>query len=127
MATSQPKPLSPTAVQADEDGFIALKEMAADYKPANQTYTVQAVQALVDALSAAHEAEKLAGDALKAKRDAAVAAELAFHQAMLGVKEQVIAQYGKNSDQVASLGLKKKSEYRRPVRKTKATEVRNAA
>ncbi|MBI3363815.1 MAG: hypothetical protein HY033_02795, partial [Ignavibacteriae bacterium] len=75
----------------------------------------------------AHEAEKLAGDALKAKRDAAVAAELAFHQAMLGVKEQVIAQYGKNSDQVASLGLKKKSEYRRPVRKTKATEVRNAA
>ena len=39
---------------------------------------------------------------------------------MLGVKEQVIAQYGKNSDQVQALGLKKKSEYKAPKPKKKA-------
>ncbi len=52
--------------------------------------------------------------------DAAVAAEWRFHEAMQGAKEQVIAQYGKSSDQVQSLGLKKKSEYKRPVRTAKA-------
>ncbi len=39
---------------------------------------------------------------------------------MLGVKEQVIAQFGKSSDQVQALGLKKKTEYKAPVRKGKA-------
>ncbi|MFZ5908636.1 MAG: hypothetical protein ACOYYU_01315 [Chloroflexota bacterium] len=38
---------------------------------------------------------------------------------LLGVKEQVIAQYGKNSDQVQALGLKKKAEYKTPGRKAK--------
>ncbi|MFZ5821366.1 MAG: hypothetical protein ACOYYJ_15835 [Chloroflexota bacterium] len=38
---------------------------------------------------------------------------------LLGVKDQVIAQYGKNSDQVQALGLKKKAEYKAPGRKTK--------
>jgi hypothetical protein len=39
---------------------------------------------------------------------------------MLAVKEQVIAQFGKNSDQVQALGLKKKSEYTAPARRDKA-------
>jgi hypothetical protein len=33
---------------------------------------------------------------------------------------QVIAQFGKSSDQVQSLGLKKKIEYKRPSRRVKA-------
>jgi len=52
-----------------------------------------------------------------AARDAATAAEWDFHNTMLAVKEQVIAQFGKNSDQVQALGLKKKSEYKAPTRK----------
>jgi hypothetical protein len=43
-----------------------------------------------------------------------------FHNTMLAVKEQVIAQFGKNSDQAQALGLKKKSEYKAPTRKAKA-------
>jgi hypothetical protein len=39
---------------------------------------------------------------------------------MLGVKTQVVAQYGDNSDQVQALGLKKKSERKKPARKAKA-------
>jgi len=44
---------------------------------------------------------------------------LAFHDTILGVKDQVIAQYGPNSDEVASLGLKKKSERKAPVHASK--------
>ena len=42
--------------------------------------------------------------------DSAVAAEWAFHNAMLGVKEQVRAQFGADSNEVQALGLVKKSE-----------------
>ena len=82
--------------------------------------TIQAVQALADAMTAAHAAEKVSADLLDAKRDASAAAEQAFHEAMQGVKDQVVAQYGKNSDEVASLGLKKRTEYKRPKRKSAA-------
>lgn len=115
----KPSPLTPAKLQADESAFIALKQMAA-YAPANQSYTVQGVQALADAMAAAHTAEKVAADLLDAKRDASAAAEQAFHKAMQGVKDQVVAQYGENSDEVASLGLKKRTEYKRPTRKAVA-------
>jgi hypothetical protein len=49
-----------------------------------------------------------------AAMDAARAAEWAFHNAMLGVKDQVIAQFGKDSNEVQALGLKKKSERKAP-------------
>lgn len=54
-----------------------------------------------------------------AARDAAVEAEWAFHNAVLGSKTQVDAQYGENSDQRQSLGRKKKSERARPTRRDK--------
>ena len=60
--------------------------------------------------------------AMKTAQDvelAAAAAEWDFHNVMLAVKEQVVAQYGKSSDQVQSLGLKKKSEYKAPARRQK--------
>ena len=54
--------------------------------------------------------------------DARAAAESEFHVFMLAVKEQVIAQYGKSSDQVQSLGLKKKTEYKAPARRAKVAK-----
>jgi len=50
------------------------------------------------------------------------AAESEFHDFTLAVKEQVIAQYGKSSDQVQSLGLKKKTEYKAPARRAKVAK-----
>ena len=51
------------------------------------------------------------------ERDNAVAAEWDFHNFVLGAKEQVIAQFGKDSNEVQSIGLKKKSEYKSRKRK----------
>ena len=119
MSTNRPAPLSPAKLQTDEAAFIALKQMTT-YAPANQSYTVLAAQSLADAMTAAHAAEKIASDLLDAKRDASAAAEQASHEAIQGVKDQVIAQYRENSDEVASLGLKKRIEYKRPARKAAA-------
>jgi hypothetical protein len=55
--------------------------------------------------------------ALATARDLAAAAEWALHDGMLGAKAQVIAQYGPDSNAVQLLGLKRKSERRRPVRR----------
>jgi hypothetical protein len=46
--------------------------------------------------------------------DNATAAEWVLHNAILGAKSQVEAQYGKDSNKYQSLGLKKKSEYKKP-------------
>ncbi len=119
MAKNQSKRISPAVLQADLDALSALQGIS-DYTPANAAYAKTAVAARQTAMKAAQDAELAAQNALAAARDAAAAAEWEFHNAMLGVKEQVIAQYGKNSDQVQALGLKKKSEYKAPTRKAKA-------
>ena len=105
-------------LQADEDAFLALKVIA-DYKPANPAYNVEALAMKYQAMRAAEEAELHAQHALSAARDAAVIAQWEYHDLILGVKDQIVAQYGPDSDQLASLGLKKKSERRPPARLSK--------
>jgi len=119
MARNQNKRLIPAKRQSDLDAYTALQAMG-DYAPANAAYAKAAVQDKLEALRSAQRAEVNAQNALAAARDAAVAAEWEFHNMILGVKEQVIARYGKDSDQVQALGLKKKSEYKAPARKAKA-------
>lgn len=120
MAKNQSIRVRPTVLQADLSAHTALLAVS-DYKPANTAYAKPAVDGKLTAMKAAQMAEVNAQNALAAARDAAAAAEWDFHNIMLGVKEQVIAQYGKDSDQVQALGLKKKSERKTPTtRKAKA-------
>ena len=44
--------------------------------------------------------------------------ETAFHNIVLGIKNESIAQFGENSDEVQAIGLKKKNERKRPTRRT---------
>ena len=108
--------LRPSQITDDEDGFAALQGMAG-YAPANQTYTVAAIKAAHEALQAAWTAESQAEAALAAARDNSVAAEWAFHNLMLGAKVQVTAQFGRDSNEVQALGLKKASERKAPQRR----------
>ncbi|MBE9205200.1 hypothetical protein IQ244_01340 [Nostoc sp. LEGE 06077] len=61
------------------------------------------------------ETEKLA--LYRAATDAARLAEWEFHNAVLAMKEVVRGQYGSDSDQAQAVGLKKKSDRKRPSRK----------
>ena len=60
-----------------------------------------------------------AAAAVAAAWDDAAAREREFHNLMMGVKDQVIAQFGKDSNEVQSIGLKKASEYSRPKTRSK--------
>ncbi|MGI2905696.1 hypothetical protein [Tolypothrix sp. VBCCA 56010] len=73
----------------------------------------QAYQAML--VSQQAETEKLT--LYRAAADAARFAEWEFHNAILAMKEVVRGQYGSDSDQAQAVGLKKKSERKRPNRK----------
>jgi hypothetical protein len=116
MAKNQTVRVRPTVLRDDLDAFTALQTFAT-YTPANTVYAKTALTAKLTAMKTAQDAEVNAQNALDAARDTANAAEWDFHNALLGAKDQVIAQYGKDSDQIQALGLKKKSEHKSRARR----------
>jgi hypothetical protein len=120
MAKNQNARLPAATLQADENAFLALKTIAG-YNPANPAYSLSTLTAKYEAMRAAQEAELLAQNTLDAARDAAIAAQWDHHNLILGAKDQVIAQFGVDSNEMASLGLKKKSEHKTRARSSKQT------
>jgi hypothetical protein len=115
---NQANRLRPSQIQTDKDAFAALQAITG-YAPANTAYTLAKITAAQASLASAQQAEAQALAAAAGARDDAVAREREFHDLMLGAKDQVIAQYGPNSNEAQALGRKKKSEYSRPTRRAK--------
>ncbi len=115
---NQTRRLTPAQIQADRDAFAALQAVTG-YAPANPAYAMTAITGAQASLASAQRAEAQAAAAAAAARDDAVAKEWEFHDLMLGVKDQIIAQFGKSSNEVQAVGLKKKSEYSRPKARAK--------
>lgn len=119
MAKNQHKRLPPGKIEADENGFAALQTING-YTPINSTYSLDAVRSAHEELRNMRRAAAAAQAQAQAARESAVAKEWEFHNLMLGVKEQVIAQFGKDSGEVEALGLKRKSDYKPPKRRSSA-------
>jgi hypothetical protein len=102
--------------KADRAAVLAIRTMA-DYTPVNPAYSAEALIALEQALLKAEQEELWLQNALAGARDTAAAAAWALHDGILGAKFQVIAQYGADSNAVQAVGLKKKSDRRRPTRR----------
>lgn len=111
------KRLSRSMIDDDRQTFLALKNIP-DYSPLNKDVEISKVEALEQAMQAAQDQETLQEHMLNALRDKSTLAERDFHDAITECKQQVRAQYGPNSDEVNSIGLKKKMDYQRRVRKT---------
>jgi hypothetical protein len=79
----------------------------------NTAYAKTPVTAKYTALKSAQDAELTAQIALGTARDGGVAAEWEFHNTMLAVKEQVIAQFWENSDQGRLWGSRKSPNIKR--------------
>ena len=117
MAKDQNRRVHPAILADDEAAYNALQNITA-YAPSNPSYIVTALtQAFAD-MRLAQAAEDQAVAALATARDHAAEKEWAVHNLMLGVKDQIRAQFGKDSLQVQELGLKRVSEYRN--RRTKS-------
>jgi hypothetical protein len=109
--------IKPAQIDADEESFAALKAIA-NYTPANPAYTVAAIEQAHAHMRASREEEARANAAQKAARDTAAEGERKFHDLVGGSKDQVTAQFGRNSNEVQSIGRKKSSERKAPQRKS---------
>jgi hypothetical protein len=121
MAKNQNRRIKPSHLTADENIFAALKAIDG-YAPANPAYSIEALSATYTQLQSFWDIETQAEAALATARDNSVAKEWEFHNQLLGVKDQVRAQFGKDSNEVQALGLKKTSEYRPRRRKAQNNE-----
>lgn len=118
MAKDQTKRIAPSVLKADKDAYAALLKING-YAPAKTEYSTANATTAFEAMEDLQRKETQAEVAYAAARDDATAAEWDFHNFMLNVKKQGVAQFGENSNEVQSLGLKKKSEYKRPGRNGK--------
>jgi hypothetical protein len=112
------KRLRPQQIADDEDNFAALQAMAL-YEPANPAYRLPAIGTAHGLMQSARTEEAQAEAALATAHDNAVAHEWAFHNLILGAKDQVTAQFGRNSNEMQALKLKKSSERKAPQRRAK--------
>lgn len=120
MAKNQTRRIAPSLLKSDREAHDALQAMT-DYAPANPSYKLTELAARRQNMDNKLRADAQAAAAAAAARDDAAAAEWEFHNAMLGAKQQAVAQWGKDSTNVQSLGLKRESEYKSPRRPTKPT------
>ena len=116
MAIHQNRKPSPEDMKSDRTALLAIRELR-DYVPVNRAHSVEALTALEQALIQAEQEEQRLQNALATARDTAIAAAWELRNSILGAKAAVIAQYGADSNAVQTLGLKKKSDRRRPSRR----------
>jgi hypothetical protein len=114
MARNQNRRLTPATLRDDQRMLDVVKNLSPAYAPSDARYNVADGATRLAAMTGAQADEVIARGQAAAARDIANANEWAFHNFILGVKPQVIAQYGADSDQVQAIGLKKKSERKPP-------------
>jgi hypothetical protein len=111
-----PTQLPSDILEADRASLVALKDLR-DYTAINPLYSTEALTALAEEMDQAEEAMLRAQKVLAAARDKKIAITRQFHSGMIGARTNVTVQYGPDSPEVQAIGLKKKSEYKRPARR----------
>lgn len=94
-----------------------------DYKANNPAHSREAADAAYQRLIAAERKAVIDKATSAASNDALVAARRELQDVILGVKLEASAFYGPSSDQVAALGLKKKSEKAKKPTKVKVKKT----
>ena len=114
-----------TAAQTRKNiaAYQALTNMP-DYKANNPAHSREAAEAAYQKLIAAERKAIIDKATSAASDDAVVSARRGLQDVILGVKLEAKALCGPSSDQVAALGLKKKSE---KAKKSKKAKVKKAA
>jgi DNA-binding XRE family transcriptional regulator len=122
MAKNGTKRIKPSMLQTDKDCCAAIETLGG-YSPVNSRYALDALRTMRDELSITQQAEAEAIAAAGVARQSAMAKEWEFHNLMLGAKDQVVAQFGRDSNEAEAVGFKKKSEYKTRTRKESARDA----
>ncbi|OUL25417.1 hypothetical protein BV372_28050 [Nostoc sp. T09] len=108
--------LRPLVISQDVDSLHGLQTIGT-YDTSRADASVANIQQAYQAMMVQQQAETEKLALYRAAADAARLAEWEFHNAILAMKEVVRGQYGSDSDQAQAVGLKKKSDRKRPSRK----------
>ena len=111
--------LAPSIIAADRSILLAIQGIS-DYQPHNSIYSVATMQQYESNMTQAQQAVIRLQEALEQARVVEIETTHAFHDVILGAKDQVIAQYGPDATAVQIIGLTRKSDHKRPSRR-KAT------
>ena len=114
--------VAPQVLEDDIQAFMALATMP-DYAPRDPNVTLAAITATYEELLADRAALVHAQIAMDAVRDRLASTEQRIHKQMLDAKSQVRAQYGDDSNELAAMGLKKKSEKKSPTRRPRGNSA----
>ena len=101
------KRIKPSLLQSGRDCFAAILSLPG-YAPVNLCYHLNVLKTTCDDLDEAQRTEAEALLMAAAARLNAVSQEWEFHNLMHGAKDQVVAQFGRDSDEAEAVGLKKK-------------------
>ncbi|MBW4563916.1 MAG: hypothetical protein KME32_22800 [Mojavia pulchra JT2-VF2] len=115
-AQDKTRRLPPQAISQDITSWHGLQTVST-YDTTRADASVAKLQQTYQAMLAQKQAETEKFTLYRAAADAARLAEWEFHNAVLAMKEVIRGQYGSDSDQAQAVGLKKKSERKRPNRK----------
>ena len=111
--------LSAQLLNEDVDAFNGLNAIDG-YSTKRKEATPEALQETYQAMLMQQQAETEKLALYRAASDAARLAEWEFHNAVLAMKEVVRGQYGSDSNEAQAVGLKKKSDRKRPTRQKAA-------
>jgi hypothetical protein len=114
--------LSPQIVNRDIDALHGLRTVS-KYDTVRPEASLDALQLAYQNMLAQQQVETERQLLSKAAADAARLAEWDFHKAVLSMKEAVVGQFGSDSDAAQAVGLKKKSERKRPTRQRVLAQV----
>lgn len=117
MAINLFRRLPAKTISADVDSYNGLGTIS-NYIPTRSEATPTELKNAYETMLVKQQKETEANVLLKAAADAARQAEWDFHNAVLAMKESVRGQFGPDSDATQAIGYKKKSEYKRPRRRT---------
>lgn len=113
--------LSPQQINQDIEALNGLGAIPF-YTTNRSEATPESLQAAYQKMVAQQQNEVEKQATARAAADSARLAEWEFHQAVLAMKEVVRGQFGSDSNEAQSIGLKKKSNRKRPTR-TKVTAI----
>ncbi|NDJ17091.1 hypothetical protein [Myxacorys almedinensis] len=111
--------LSPSILNADQDIFEGLQTLT-DYTPHRQEASIRQIQQDQIEMVKLQKLEAQLKAQYRTVLDATRKAEWVFHNGILEAKNAVIAQFGADSSEAQTVGRKKKSAYKRPLRQKKA-------
>lgn len=115
MANSRTKPVDMPTLTRDRRTIKALRDLT-DYRPHRPEHTPEALLALDQEVLAVQDAVDRARREYEAARARLIALSWVLHDSVLGARTEVVVLFGPDSNAVHAVGLKRKSERKRPVR-----------